>query len=92
MSAPTIEPGETTADAEESTSQSPWMTTKEAAVYARRHVKTISAACRLYTKGDRSSRALKNCQRETWAHRQLLRSDVDRWIRGEPPSRATCIA
>lgn len=69
-----------------------WMSMQEAAVYARRHYQTVFAACRRYTAGDRSFKALKNFQDGPGCKRDLLLADVERWIQRMPPSRATRVA
>lgn len=71
---------------------STWMSMQEAAAYARRHYQTVYEACRRYTDGDRSSKALKNFQEGPCCKRDLLRADVDRWVQKLPPARATRIA
>jgi hypothetical protein len=70
---------------------SPWMSMQEAADYSRCHYQTVFQACRRYTDGDRSSKALKNFQDGPGCKRNLLRADVDRWVQRLPPARATRI-
>lgn len=72
--------------------QSPWMTLPEAAIYARRHKQTVMLACQAYISGDRSKKALKCSQAGHKCRYSLLRADVDRWVQGLPPSRATRVA
>lgn len=67
--------------------QSPWMSVKEAAAYARRHPKTIAAALRLY-RNSQARKGLRGAQpngpNSAWA---IRRADVDRWCAGETPLR-----
>jgi excisionase family DNA binding protein len=67
-----------TAQAEAGT---PWMTTRQAAAYARRHRETVLLALRRGELQGTQRNGRANC---TW---RVHRDDVDRWMRGEPPAR-----
>lgn len=71
---------------------SPWMTLPEAASRARRHKQTVMLACQAYISGDRTKKALKCTQAGHKCRYSLLAADVDRWVQGLPPARATRVA
>lgn len=58
-----------------------WFTGHEAATYARRHYKTV-----LYALEDGALKGYQNGARRRWT---VHREDLDRWIRGEAPSRGS---
>lgn len=62
------------------TTVSPWMNPHEAATYARRHYKTILTALQ-----DCELRGHQSGARCRWS---IHCDDVDKWLRGERPSRA----
>jgi hypothetical protein len=72
--------------------QSPWMSVHEAATYARRHYKTVLAALQRYGRGVRTTGALKGHQEGPNCVWSVHRSDLDRWVCCQPPSRATRVA
>lgn len=71
---------------------SPWMSVRQAAEYSGYCYDTVLLACQAYVSGDRSRHALKTSQRGHKARHRILRPDLDRWVQGLPPSRATRVA
>jgi hypothetical protein len=67
----------------------PWMTVKEAALYARRHPKTILAALRRQQAPGGAARrqALAGVQPRANCTWRVRPADLDRWLAGEPPKR-----
>ena len=64
-----------------------WMSVREVAVYAGRHMVTVRQAllrCR-HTNG---REGLRGYQRKACASWRIHRADADRWIRGQAPARA----
>lgn len=69
-----------------------WISVRQAATRSGRCYDTVLLACQAYMSGDRSPRALKCTQGGHKCRYSLLRADVDRWVQGQPPSRATRVA
>lgn len=67
--------------------ESPWLTVKEAAAYARRHAETVRKAVVEHARDPRHG--LKAYQWKAGATWKIHRDDLERWVRGEPPSRGT---
>lgn len=74
------------------TEASPWMSVRQAAIYAGRHYKTVLNALQEYARGVRTAEALKGYQAAANCMWRIHRNDIERWIRAEPPARASRVA
>ena len=77
---------------EQEPAQQPWMSVRQAAKRSGYCYDTVLLACQAYVSNDRSPRALRCSQRGHKCRYRILRADVDRWVQGLPPSRATRVA
>ncbi|MEV8610187.1 hypothetical protein AB0383_20060 [Amycolatopsis sp. NPDC051373] len=68
--------------------ESPWMTSHEAATYARCNVETVRRATRLFKKTD-GRRGLKAIQRSDEGHYLIHVDDLLRWAANRAPSTGT---
>jgi hypothetical protein len=68
-------------------SASPWMTLPEACDYTRHSRQTVRRAAVEYQRDN--SKGLRGYQPHTNASWRFHVTDLDRWVRGEPPARST---